>query len=423
MSAPKVGLIMKRLREKGMKTDDGGRIIISKDNYVIDGHHRWAAAAMLSFEDSSVKLPVIRVDMNHKDLIAATLAWNEASGIKPIGLGESNKPGQVRKAWAEFDFIIAKSLRGRTIVRFQPGLKPIIQKHQSGNHDQESHGNWAGYPGELQDKIWEEYQSERRTLSDKKIKAGIPEKIAYMNMDDRNNEYFQEQLTEAGTKLTKKQIDEFSAEEQRIETLLDKRSKISRQWYDDHFINSNKNPKTIAGMDKEIGDIRDEYVVKQLKGEDVSVITNRALRAGRGSTRATRFDKLVSTGSVKEPVVLWRSAILPQEMVDSLQKGSSFIDKGFQSTGVREKEAVFYADQRFRDKKFEGIPVVFRMKMNKGVNAVDVGYGETVVQRNTKMSITDVKRGPKIETDFDENTKTWSYGPNFVYIDVEVDKA
>jgi hypothetical protein len=144
MSASKVGLIMKKLRQKGMKTDDGGRIIISKDNFVIDGHHRWAAAAMLSFEDSSVKLPVIRVDMNHKDLIAATLAWNDATGIKPVGMGESNKPGQIRKAWAEFDYIIAKSLRGRTIVRFQPGLRPTL-KHLSGQHDQQTHGSWAGY--------------------------------------------------------------------------------------------------------------------------------------------------------------------------------------------------------------------------------------------------------------------------------------
>jgi hypothetical protein len=27
-------------------------------------------------------------------------------------------------------------------VRFQPGLKPIIEKHAM--HDQQSHGNWAG---------------------------------------------------------------------------------------------------------------------------------------------------------------------------------------------------------------------------------------------------------------------------------------
>jgi len=298
-----------------------------------------------------------------------------------------------------------------------------MEKHQSGNHDQESHGNWSNYPGELKDKIWEEYQSESKKLFDKKIKAGIPKEIISWNMGELDSSYFQEKMAEAGTKLTKKQIDEFSAEEQRIENLLDKRNKISSQWYDDHFINTNKNLGEFVGMVGEIRDIRDEYVVKQTNGVDVSVITNRALRAGKSSSRATRFDKLVATGSVKEPVVLWRSAILPQEIVNTLQKGSSFIDKGFQSTGVREKEAVFYADQRFRDTNFEGIPVIFKMKVNKGVGAVDVGYGETVLQRKTKMSITGVKRGPKIETNYDEDTKRWSYGPNFVYVDVEVDKA
>ena len=34
-------------------------------------------------------------------------------------------------------------------VRFQPGLKPIIEKHEQ--HDQQSHGNWAGTKGELSD--------------------------------------------------------------------------------------------------------------------------------------------------------------------------------------------------------------------------------------------------------------------------------
>lgn len=149
MSASKVGLIMKSLRKKGVKTDDGGRIVISKDNYVIDGHHRWAAAAMLTFEGNPIKLPVIKVDINHRELIAATLAWNEASGISGVGMGESNTRGQLQK-WAEFDSIIAKAVRGRTIIRFQPGLKPVV-KHQQ--HDQSSHGSWAtGYkPASIDD--------------------------------------------------------------------------------------------------------------------------------------------------------------------------------------------------------------------------------------------------------------------------------
>lgn len=35
-------------------------IIISQDNFIIDGHHRWAAAYMLGIEDKSI--PVIRID-------------------------------------------------------------------------------------------------------------------------------------------------------------------------------------------------------------------------------------------------------------------------------------------------------------------------------------------------------------------------
>jgi hypothetical protein len=143
ISASKVGLIMRKLRKDGTATDDGGRIVVSKDNYVIDGHHRWAAVAMLNFEDKSIKLPVIKVDINHQDLIDATLAWNQATGIQPIGLGESNRKGQIKK-WAEFDAIVAKAVRNRTVIRFQPGLKPTL-KHLSGQHDQKTHGSWAGY--------------------------------------------------------------------------------------------------------------------------------------------------------------------------------------------------------------------------------------------------------------------------------------
>jgi hypothetical protein len=146
ISATKSAQISKSLKEKGTATDDGGRIIISKDNYIIDGHHRWAATALLSMDDPSIRLPVIRVDMDHQDLIGATLAWNQATGIQSIGLGESNRAGQIRK-WAEFDAIVAKAVRKRTVIKFQPGLRPVI-KHLPGGHEQKTHGSWAGYRSE-----------------------------------------------------------------------------------------------------------------------------------------------------------------------------------------------------------------------------------------------------------------------------------
>jgi hypothetical protein len=142
ISASKSAQIALSLEKRGIGSSDESRIIISKDNYVIDGHHRWAAVSLMSFSSPDVRLPVIKIDMNHKDLIDATLAWNQATGIQSIGMGENNPRGQLQK-WAEFNAIVAKAVRKRTVVKFQPGLRPTI-KHLSGGHDQSTHGSWAG---------------------------------------------------------------------------------------------------------------------------------------------------------------------------------------------------------------------------------------------------------------------------------------
>jgi hypothetical protein len=146
ISASKSAQIALSLEKQGIGSSDESRIIISKDNYVIDGHHRWAAVSLMSFSSPTVRLPVIKIDMNHKDLIDATLAWNQATGIQSIGMGENNPRGQLQK-WAEFDAIVAKAVRKRTVVKFQPGLRPVI-KHLPGGHKQKTHGSWAGYRSE-----------------------------------------------------------------------------------------------------------------------------------------------------------------------------------------------------------------------------------------------------------------------------------
>jgi len=127
ISASKSGKIARDLKENGHKKGDGARIVISSDNYVIDGHHRWAASAFLSFKDESQSIPVLRVDMTHMELIDVVLAWNKASGIESIALGESNKP--LKKAWVEFELAVIKGI-----------LATEMQKHLAGQHDQKSHG-------------------------------------------------------------------------------------------------------------------------------------------------------------------------------------------------------------------------------------------------------------------------------------------
>jgi recombination DNA repair RAD52 pathway protein len=91
-------------------------------------------------------------------------------------------------------------------------------------------------------------------------------------------------------------------------------------------------------------------------------------------------------------------------MVDSLKVGTSFVDKGFQSTDVLKSSATFYAETR-KEGGAKGTNVLFRMTLSKGLNAVDVGYGEIAVQRNATMTVTNKSKSG-----------------DFTIIDVEVTK-
>jgi hypothetical protein len=130
ISASKTGKILRDLNQNGHKKGDGARIVVSSDNYVIDGHHRWAASAFMSLNDGDEKIPVLRVDMTHMELIDVVKAWNKTLDIKPIGMGESNT---FKKAWVKFELAVIKGI-----------LTTEMQKHRAGQHDQSSHGSWAG---------------------------------------------------------------------------------------------------------------------------------------------------------------------------------------------------------------------------------------------------------------------------------------
>lgn len=70
---------------------DGGAIVVSKDGYVIDGHHRWAAHVALELAGSgSHKMKVLRIGLPHDKLIDVTKKWNESQGIRGLELGQNN---------------------------------------------------------------------------------------------------------------------------------------------------------------------------------------------------------------------------------------------------------------------------------------------------------------------------------------------
>jgi hypothetical protein len=94
------------------KVPDKERILISKDGYVIDGHHTWAAAVALKFDFGS-DIPVYRIGLNAKEALSASLDWAKAKGYESQAI----------------DAPEAK--------------KSFIWKHLSGQHDQKTHGGWA----------------------------------------------------------------------------------------------------------------------------------------------------------------------------------------------------------------------------------------------------------------------------------------
>ena len=80
-------------------------------------------------------------------------------------------------------------------VRFQPGLKPIIEKH--GEHDQSSHGSWAH--GGLS---WKEKEIHQRITNVKRTSWENYDKYAEED-DDRKVQYIEAEYT---TKDNKKYI-------------------------------------------------------------------------------------------------------------------------------------------------------------------------------------------------------------------------
>jgi predicted ABC-type ATPase len=124
ISGSRSGAIYENYRKQG-EIPDQQRILISKDGYVIDGHHTWAASVAFAFDNESAKLPVYRLDMTGKEALDASLEWTKSKGIE----------GQA---------IDAKAPANKARF-FEPGE---FFKHQGGEgHDQKKHGSWANGGG------------------------------------------------------------------------------------------------------------------------------------------------------------------------------------------------------------------------------------------------------------------------------------
>jgi len=73
---------------------DRMRILISKDGYVLDGHHTWAAAVAIHFLTGK-SLPVYRLSVDHEEALAITTKWANENNAENQGQG---KPEATKKS-------------------------------------------------------------------------------------------------------------------------------------------------------------------------------------------------------------------------------------------------------------------------------------------------------------------------------------
>ena len=122
VSGSRAGAIYEKFAEKGA-IPKGERILISKDGFVVDGHHTWAAAVAFSFDNPGTELPVYRLSVTAKEALEVSVDYAKANGYESKAMSDRAKYGNDGKEIKKSDLF----------------------KHQE--HDQSTHGNWANESG------------------------------------------------------------------------------------------------------------------------------------------------------------------------------------------------------------------------------------------------------------------------------------
>lgn len=85
ISAKNAGLLMREMESGGY--DENNHITVSRDNYVLDGHHRWGGKTALAFSAAGTTITVDRVDMSVEALLVDASSWTKAQGIAGKEMG------------------------------------------------------------------------------------------------------------------------------------------------------------------------------------------------------------------------------------------------------------------------------------------------------------------------------------------------
>lgn len=75
---------------RGLDESQAGRttIVVSRDNSVLDGHHRWAAWAAFAEDHPSTRINVMRVDAPIRQLMDYGQHYDDTHGIEHKAFGQ-----------------------------------------------------------------------------------------------------------------------------------------------------------------------------------------------------------------------------------------------------------------------------------------------------------------------------------------------
>lgn len=151
--------------------------------------------------------------------------------------------------------------------------------------------------------------------------------------------------------------------------------------------------KLTTNWKDEMAKARSKYVVSDVWATKI----NDKLRKDKALSpkQQTEFEavkKWAESETIIKPVSLYRVSILPDAVLDKLQPGTSYLEKGFQSTSISPSDMINYGVSRRlggdTHTAISGNRVYFRLNAPKGTKAVDAYSEEVVLPPNTQVSVT-----------------------------------
>jgi hypothetical protein len=101
ISGRSAGFIMQN-EKKDRKVTDAARVLVTRDGWILDGHHRWAGSVALELAGHGHSLPVLILDQDLGFAMDTVRKWGEANGVQSLDLGERNKKSDLSKTLVTF---------------------------------------------------------------------------------------------------------------------------------------------------------------------------------------------------------------------------------------------------------------------------------------------------------------------------------